>query len=74
MDEDYEGMLQTVGGPDTGNMVPQLRHPFEQQNLYDSDHTEEHQTNMWKIDEHTDDQHEYTMLTLTAPEWSSVIS
>ena len=54
MDEDYAGMLQNMGGPDTGNIVPQLRHHFEAQNLYDPDHTEEHQTDMWKIDERTD--------------------
>ena len=41
------------------------------QNLYDSDHTEEHQTDMWKIDEHADGQYKYAMLTPTAPEWSS---
>ena len=71
MDEDYAGMLQDMGGPDTGNMVPQLRRHFEGQNLYDPDHTEEHQTDMWKIDERTDTQHEYEMLTPTAPDRSS---
>ena len=44
MDEDYAGMLQNMGGPDTGSMVPQLRRHFEGQNLYGPDHTEEHQT------------------------------
>ena len=28
-------------------------------------------TFMWSIDEHTDAQHEYDMLTPTVPEWSS---
>ena len=44
MDEDYAGMLQNMGGPDTGSMVPQRRRHFEGQNLYGPDHTEEHQT------------------------------
>ena len=39
--------------------------------MYDPDHAEEHQTDMWKIDEHTDAQHEYEMLTPTAPDRSS---
>ena len=64
-------MLQNMEGPDAGNMVPQLRRHFEGQNLYDADHTEEHQIEMWKIDERTTTQHEYDMLTPTAPDLSS---
>ena len=71
MDEDYASMLRTGGGPDEGNMVPQLRRHFDGQNLYDPDQPEDHGTDMWQMDTHADAQHEYDMITPTAPEWSS---
>ena len=37
----------------------------------ETDGPDAQQTDMWSIDEHTDAQHEYDMLTPTAPEWSS---
>ena len=69
-------MLQNMGRPDTGNMVPQLRRHMVgayQLNLCvtDTDRPDEQQTDMWSIDEHTDTQHECNMLQPTAPEWSS---
>ena len=70
MDKDYAGMLHNMGGPDTGNMVPQLRRHFEGQNLCETEPTVEHQPDLWMIDERTVIQHEYDMLTPTAPDWS----
>ena len=60
-----------MNGTDTGNMVPQLRHHFDGQNLYDPDQAEDRGTDMWQMDTHRDTQHEYSMLTPTAPDWSS---
>jgi hypothetical protein len=71
MDEDYASMLRTRGGPDECSMVPQLRQYFDGQNLYDLDQPDGHGTDMWQMDTHTDAQHEYDMITPTAPERSS---
>ena len=62
VDEDYAGMLNNMGGTDTGNMIPQRRRHFEGQNLCETEPTVEHQTDMWTIDARTDTQHEYARL------------